>query len=320
MSRTQFTYTVTDNDGDTDTIQFHLTVNAPAPPPNRAPAFANTSYAFTDIAIAVGSVVGTVAATDADTDTLSYSLTGTDNSDFAIDADGEITVAVALTHGDAYSFNVVADDGTTTTSVPVTVTAAAAPPPPPPLQIRSVPQRSNAPMELEVELTPTTALVKWKAPTNGAFLTGYEISYEEGASPGTTWIPTGSLSTRFFVKGLKRGTQYTWQVRGITSNGAGDASSPLTERTPIASLHNALFFKEFIHTGERVTVHGSPTEIVRAVVDNDDTTFSDETDYAINISRDTQPTRVDAVFIKVQRCHTAFRYTYRWQRHGMDAM
>ena len=60
---------------------------------------------------------------------------------------------------------------------------------------------TNAPTGLEVELTPTTALVKWKAPTNGASLQGYEISYAEGSSPGTKWIPTGSTRTRFFVKG-----------------------------------------------------------------------------------------------------------------------
>ena len=157
---------------------------------------------------------------------------------------------------------------------------------------------TNAPTALAVELTPTTALMTWKAPTNGASITGYEISYAEGASPGTTWIPTGSTRTRFLVKGLKRGTQHSFAVRGVNDNGHGDASGTVTARTPIAALHNALFFKEFIHTGDRVTVHGSPTEIVRAVVDNDDTTFSDETDYAIDISRATQPTRVDAVFIK----------------------
>ena len=311
-----------------------------SPPANTAPAFANTSYSFTDIAIAVGSVVGTVAATDADSDTLSYSLTGTDAADFAIDADGQITVATALTHGDSYSFNVVANDGTTTKSVPVTVTAVAAPvipdavltmsvspstvtaggratvtfaydkavsgftdadvtvsagatkgtltdegnnrwtlpvtapssgsgtvtvsvgadvvtpgnnaesvqfaytaPPPSLPEIRAVPQLSNAPMGVEVELTPTTALITWKAPTNGALIIAYEISYEEGASPGTTRIPTGSLSTRFLVKGLKRGTQYTWQVRGVTERGAGDASRPVTARTPIASLHNCTVFQ-----------------------------------------------------------------------------
>ena len=111
-------------------------------------------------------------------------------------------------------------------------------------------------MDVKVELTPTTALITWKAPTNGAAIRGYEISYAEGASPGTTWIPTESLSTRFFVKGLKRGTQYTWQVRGINDEGAGDASRPVTQNTPIASLHNALFFKEcvnYLDDGGRVS-------------------------------------------------------------------
>ena len=94
-----------------------------APPTNTAPVFAETSYAFADVAIAVGTVVGTVAATDADNDTLSYSLTG---ASFAIDANGQITVAVELTNSQVYAFNVVADDGTDTTSVGVSVTAIAA--------------------------------------------------------------------------------------------------------------------------------------------------------------------------------------------------
>ena len=93
---------------------------------NNAPVFADASYAFTDVAIAVATVVGTVAATDDDNDTLTYTLTGTDASTFAIDANGQITVAVELTNSEVYSFNVVADDGTDTTSVGVSVTAIAA--------------------------------------------------------------------------------------------------------------------------------------------------------------------------------------------------
>ena len=365
--------------------------------PNTAPAFANTSYAFTDVAIAVGTVVGTVAATDADSDDLRYSLTGTDASDFAIDSDGQITVATALTYATSYSFNVVANDGTTTTSVPVTVTAVAAPPPtdavlsmrvsqtsviagriatvtfsfdkavsgftaadvtvsagatkgaltdagnnawtlpvtapssgsgtvtvsvgadvvtpgnnadsvqfaytapPPPPPVQEVPALSSEPMDVKVELTPTTALMTWKAPTNGASLTGYEISYAEGASPGTDWIPTESLSTRFVVKGLKRGTQYTWQVRGVTESGPGTASRPVTERTPIASLHNALFFKECINyfdDGGRISEHGNASNIIRAVADNNYKTFTREKDLVINIAVNGQPTRVDAIFVK----------------------
>ena len=160
---------------------------------------------------------------------------------------------------------------------------------------------TNAPTGLEVELTPTTALVKWKAPTNGASLQGYEISYAEGSSPGTKWIPTGSTKTRFFVKGLKRGTQYTWQVRGLTNNGPGDASSPVTARTPIASLHNALFFRECVNyfgQGVRVSEYGNPSNIIRAVADNDYRTFTREKDLALNIAVNGQPTRVDAIFVK----------------------
>ena len=174
-------------------------------------------------------------------------------------------------------------------------------PPPPPPRVRAVPRFTTAPMDVKVELTPTTALITWKAPTNGAAIRGYEISYAEGASPGTTWIPTESLSTRFFVKGLKRGTQYTWQVRGINDEGAGDASRPVTQNTPIASLHNALFFKQcvnYLDNGGRVSEHGNPSNIIRAVADNNYKTFSTVRDYAIDMSRNNQPTRVDAVFIK----------------------
>ena len=160
---------------------------------------------------------------------------------------------------------------------------------------------TNAPTGLEVELTPTTALVKWKAPTNGASFQGYEISYAEGSTPGTKWIPTGGTRTRFLVKGLKRGTQYTWQVRGLTNNGAGDASSPLTERTPIASLNNCLFFKSCVNyfdDGARVSEYGNPSNIIRAVSDNDYRTHSTVKDYIINIAVNGQPTRVDAIFVK----------------------
>ena len=156
----------------------------------------------------------------------------------------------------------------------------------------------GAPTGLKVELTPTTAVLKWAAATEGGAVEEYEVSVAEGASLGTTWVATGSTGTRFFVKRLKRGTQYTFGVRGRNSEGAGDASHPVTQNTPIASLHNALFFKEYVNSGNRVTVHGSPTDIVRAAVDNDYRTFSNVTDYAIDMSRNNQPTRVDAVFIK----------------------
>ena len=159
----------------------------------------------------------------------------------------------------------------------------------------------GTPQNIEVELTSTTALLKWAAATAGGAVEEYEVSYAEGASPGTTWIPTGSTGTRFFVKGLKRGTQYTFRVRGRNSGGAGAASRAVTQKTPIASLHNALFFKECVNyfdNGGRVSEYGNPSNIIRAVADNDYKTFTREKDLVLNIAVGENPTRVDAIFVK----------------------
>ncbi len=70
---------------------------------------------------------------------------------------------------------------------------------------------------------------------------------------------------------------------------------------PIASLHNALFFKECVNyrdAGERVSEPGNASNVIREVADNDYTTFSTETGYDINIAVGGNPTRVDAIFVK----------------------
>ena len=180
-------------------------------------------------------------------------------------------------------------------TVTIRVRDVAVPPPPP------IAMPPGAPTGLKVELTPTTAVLKWAAATEGGEVEEYEVSYAEGASLGTTWIGTGASGTRFFVKRLKRGTQYTFGVRGRNSEGAGEASSPVTQKTPIASLHNALFFKECVNyfdDGARVSVHGNPSELVRAVADNNYKTFTREKDLVINIAVGGNPTRVDAILVK----------------------
>ena len=146
--------------------------------------------------------------------------------------------------------------------------------------------------------TATSGILTWDAYMDA---TGYEVNVSEGPALGTTWIPTGNTRTRHLVKHLKRGTQYTFAVRGVNGNVPGPASSPVTGRTPIASLHNALFFKEcvnYLEDGARVSEHGNAANIIRAVADNDYRTFSTETDYDINIAVNGDPTRVDAVFVK----------------------
>ena len=158
-----------------------------------------------------------------------------------------------------------------------------------------------APQNLTVDLTATTAILKWAISGTGSPADTYEVSYAEGGTLGSDWIDTESLRTRFFIRRLKRGTRYTFAVRGRNSEGAGAASSPVTERTPIALLHNALFFKECVNAldnGERVSEHGNPSNIIRAVGDNDYRTYTREKDLVLNITVNGAPTRVDAVFVK----------------------
>ena len=96
-------------------------------PANNAPEFAEATYSFNDVAIANGTVVGTITATDDDADTLTYSLTGTDQAKFSVDADGEITNAEELDYSTVYNFNIVAEDAEDSDSAAVVVTTQADP-------------------------------------------------------------------------------------------------------------------------------------------------------------------------------------------------
>ena len=158
-----------------------------------------------------------------------------------------------------------------------------------------------APQNLTVDLTATTAILKWAISGTGSPADTYEVSYAEGDSVGSDWIDTESLRTRFSIRRLKRGTRYTFAVRGRNSEGAGAASRPVRQTTPIASLHNALFFKQcinYLDNGGRVSEHGNPSNIIRAVADNDYKTFAREKDLVLNIAVGGNPTRVDAIFVK----------------------
>ena len=68
------------------------------------------------------------------------------------------------------------------------------------------------------------------------------------------------------------------------------------------NLNNTLLFKDcvnYLGDGARVSEFGNTSNIIRAAADNDYTTFSTETDYAINMAIDmATPTRVDAFFLK----------------------
>ena len=289
-----------DATSETDTGSVVIRVaDVPTPVVNNPPSFSQSSYAFTDVAIAVGTVVGTVAATDADNDTLSYSLTGSDASDFAIDADGEITVATELTHSDTYTFNVVADDATDTTSVAVTVTAAAA------VLILPVWQTGSA-LEFEIDVgeddtVDVGGLVSDADRIEEIYgLEGDWMVYDVDAQE---LILTDAPLVRDAIE-IKMG------FRARNDLGVRDAELTITLNGSVfASLHNSLFFKDCVNyeTG-RVTVRGAST-VIAEMTDNDYTTSSTEDDIDIDMSDDSDPTAIDYVFVKYKGTLTSYTFT-----------
>ena len=273
-------------DDQTDTTSVAVTVIAVAAAVvNNAPSFSQSSYAFTDVAIAVNTVVGTVAATDADNDTLSYSLTGTDASDFAIDSDGEITVAVELTNSDSYSLNVVADDGTDTTSVAVTITAVAA------TLSFGIETISN-----QSWVVGTSVNVSLPEATGGTGAIVYSLTptLPQGTAFNASTRALGGIPTTVFVS-----TTFTYTATDEDGNTV-ELTFTLAVAVAPPSLHNTFIFRDCVNyrnNGARVAEHGNASNIIRAVADNDRETFSTETDYAVDIAVDSLPTRVDAFYL-----------------------
>ena len=101
---------------------FNATYNyfniTPVAPDNQAPVFATADLEVAEAA-PVGTVVGTLQATDADGDVLTYAITAGNTGDvFALNAtSGELTLAGTLDHASVpeYSLTVTASDGRATT-------------------------------------------------------------------------------------------------------------------------------------------------------------------------------------------------------------
>lgn len=143
----------------------------------------------------------------------------------------------------------------------------------------------------------TTGLLTWSPATS--FGTPPLAEWQVNTN-GQGYVNTGSKSLRFLVRGLERASAQSFAVRGVRVDGTFGAEATVTGATPIASLHNALFFRDcrnLLENGERITEHGNASNILRAASDNDLTTFTTETDIDIDISDGTSPTRVDAVLL-----------------------
>ena len=273
-----------DATSETDTGSVVIRVaDVPAPVVNNPPSFSDTSYSFSDVAIAVNTVVGTVAATDADNDTLSYSLTGSDASDFAIDADGEITVATELTYSDTYTFNVVADDDTDTTSVAVTVTAAAA-------AVSNLPVwQTGSSLESSVD-----ALASASIDITGKVSGETEVTALRGVLDWMEW--DGSTLDITEAPIFRKDTVFRVRFRAKSADGSTDATYLLTVNgSRLIWMHSTLLCKPPInYEAGRVEIRGTSTKVTQ-MTDNRYETHSTEMDVDVDVSDGSNATQMDAV-------------------------
>ncbi len=198
--------------------------------PNRAPEFDGGTSASRSVAenAAVGTAVGAaVSASDADRDSLTYSLAGTDASDFTIDTlTGQLRTAAVLDHeaGSSRSVTVSVIDGNGgSASIIVTIT------------VTDVDEPPVAPAAPTVSGASRTSLsVSWSAPANAGrpAVTDYDVQYREGASGGfADWSHTGA-STAATITGLSAGTLYQVQVLARNAEGASGWSASGEGSTP----------------------------------------------------------------------------------------
>ena len=269
-------YTVTASVTDLTDVEFTATATA-APIANNAPSFSETSYSFSDVAIAVNTVIGTVAATDADDDTLSYSLTGTDASNFSIDSDGEITVATALTNSTTYNFNVVADDQTDTTSVAVTVTAIAA------VAVNNAPSFSESSYAFTDVAIAANTVVGTVAATDADndtlsyALTGTDASKFDIDSDGEI---TAAEALNY---------DETYNITVVADDETDTTSVSVTIQTQTLSLPKILLFKKQLNRVTTPAVAG----------DNDYSTYTDSNTVTIAIDQNGDAQTFDALFLKM---------------------
>lgn len=110
--------------------------------------------------------------------------------------------------------------------------------------------------------------LSWAAPANdgGAAITGYQVS----ADNGQTWAAAGSSTGHTFT-GLTNGTEYTFKVRAVNSEGSGTEAT--VKATPVAPI------VEDIDTGVSVGDNAPSTDLNTDAADIKDVVFTkDEQD------------------------------------------
>ena len=195
----------------------------PTPPPgqNNAPTFDEASAATRTVAENTGAnqnIQHPVRATDPDGHRLTYRLSGTDETRFAVvTGSGQLRtrsgVAYDFETTDRYSVTVEAEDpfgATAEIDVTIHVTDINEPPQPP-----ARPQVQPA--------SSTSLTVTWAEPVNtGPDVHDYDVQYRKSGS-FLPWPHDGSGTTT--ITGLDVNTRYEVQVRATNDEGTGDWSA-----------------------------------------------------------------------------------------------
>jgi hypothetical protein len=118
---TAYAITLTASDG-ANSVSETLTINVGDI--NEAPSLTN-SLAASSFAenVATGTTIATASASDPEAQSITYSISGTGSENFAIDADGNVTLASSLDYETttSYSLTITASDGTNSTQETVSI-------------------------------------------------------------------------------------------------------------------------------------------------------------------------------------------------------
>ncbi len=269
-----------------------IVVNISVGDVNEAPAFATNADTTPNVAEGA-TAVGTYAATDQEGDTLTYGLSGTDASDFAISGAGALTLDTAANHETkpSYSVNVRVRDsrnaaGTADTAwdttLPITVTVTDALEPP------------TAPTGVGVVGIANGLRVTWTAPvmTNKPTLDGYDVEYSlrtavavgaTTATWGAAVITDAGLVLTHDITGLTPDSTYRVRVRAKNAEGISGWSSYDTGVPTVPPLVNAdPTFGEGADTSRSVPENTAAGTAIGNPIAATDTDASDTLVYAID--------------------------------------
>ncbi len=172
-----------------------------------------------------GDVGSAFTATDADGDTITWSVSGTHGSSFAISSAGQLSVTTALNFedGTSRSITVTASDGTDSDSATVTVTVTD--------DNTEAPGKPAAPTVTAASGSSVT--VTWDEPANtGPAITGYGVQYcltsddcDNNADNDWTDASHSGTTREITITGLTAATSYDVQVQATNAEGASGWSA-----------------------------------------------------------------------------------------------